>query len=302
MTREKQILTRLTLLNKNCRICVMVVAAALLYTISFYKSFESASSMNNKPDSGAVCVITCSFSFEKEHMDDVMDAWEWSQNERLNFYFFSNLDLDHSLLGWHNIQVFDPRYRRMITQSRWPKFLGWQHPTIDKNCLTVFYLDASSRPGPEISDFASYLFALSKEVLQSQMGIALAPHPKHDGAINGELEEILLARKDTLEHVEASKQWLSDQIDFVDSMRVYQLTYFMYSIHSIYWRNLTTFFWKQYSLENFSWRDQPLFAYSMHHFNLSAIPIRNDIFFAEGFGYSNHKYTQFDELPPVSAD
>ena len=225
-----------------------------------------------------ICVTSCGFSFEQKSMDNVMNVTEWSGDDRLKFYFFSNLDfiqyvpfidcidmkvhhgpfspyflflplfltLFRSDLGWENLIFFEPQYRRMITQSRWPKFMSWNHPIIDKNCKTVFYLDAATRPTS--ADFVSFLIDLSTTVLNSQEKFVVAPHP-HSRSITQEFKAILRSRKDIAKNVDASMAWLKEQSDFKDETAIYQLTYFMFATHSVHWRNLTSFFWSHYSEE-----------------------------------------------------
>jgi len=241
-----------------------------------------------------ICVTSCGFSFEQKSMDNVMNVTEWSGDDRLKFYFFSNLDFIQSDLGWENLIFFEPKYRRMITQSRWPKFMSWNHPIIDKNCKTVFYLDGSARPTS--TDFVSFLIDLSTTVLNSQEKFVVAPHPK-SRSITQEFKAILRSRKDITKNVDASMAWLKEQSDFKDETAIYRLTYFMFATHSVHWRNLTSFFWSHYSEEVDSWRDQPLFAYSMHHLNYSAsVSLKNNLVRNGHMGHNGHRYSAEDDV------
>jgi hypothetical protein len=44
-----------------------------------------------------------------------------------------------------------------------------------------------------------------------------------------------------------------------------------YDPHSAIFQNLSAYFWEQYSSEVGSWRDQPMWAYTLHHFNVTPI-------------------------------
>ena len=67
----------------------------------------------------------------------------------------------------------------MITMSRWPKFMAWKHPTIAKNCETVFYLDASARPDPKLAlDMRSSLLNMYDGLMDSTIGFSMPIHPK----------------------------------------------------------------------------------------------------------------------------
>ena len=189
--------------------------------------------------------------------------------------------------------ILNPHYQRLITQSRWPKFMSWQHPTVEQNCKTVFYMDAVARP--QHSNFPSFLTNLTVNVLRSREKFAVLPHPT-SRSITAEFDAILKFRKDIQKNVDASLKWLKQQEDFVDSIMVYQLTWFMFATHSIHWRNLTTFFWSRYSQEADSWRDQPLFAYSMHHFNYSATVSFSRNFGVGRAGFNGHQYIASNEF------
>ena len=114
--------------------------------------------------------------------------------------------------------IFDLNYRRMITQSRWPKFMSWKHPLILKNCVVVFYLDASARP--MMMDFGNFLLNLEVDVLRSEEKFAIARHP-YSRTITTEFKSILRNRRDIQRNVDASMRWLKDQNDFVDQWKMF---------------------------------------------------------------------------------
>mmetsp|Transcript_52685 Transcript_52685/g.111928 ORF Transcript_52685/g.111928 Transcript_52685/m.111928 type:complete len:209 (-) Transcript_52685:60-686(-) len=194
--------------------------------------------------------------------------------------------------------------RRMITQSRWPKFMGWQHPLIHNNCENIFYLDSSARPkthdeyGRPLPGFVSTLQRYSTKVKHSKVGFAIPVHPKAR-TVSSELPAITEFGKDTAEHIEATSQWFHQQADYQDNIPIFQLTYFMYNVESVHWRNVSNFFWSHYSKEVLIWRDQPLFAYSLHHLDCGSEYMENDLFRNERTGFGGHLYNKGHELRPI---
>ena len=190
----------------------------------------------------------------------------------------------------------------MITKSRWPKFMAWQHPTIANNCKTVFYLDASSRPKDK-SDFVELLHDLKAKVLSSEVGFAIPLRRGHGlgfrlgSNIPTEFRAIKWYKKDIKKNIEASMAWLREQDDYDATIPVYQNTYFMYAPDSANWRKLITeCFWKRYSMELDSWRDQPLLTHCLHHFNFTPIALPGKgIFRKEGMGHNSHRYAEKDD-------
>jgi hypothetical protein len=77
--------------------------------------------------------------------------------------------------GWENIKIELP-YGRMITQSRWQKFMVWKHPRMEANCKTVLYFDVSSRP--RNGAWLDYVAELVPKVLSSEVGLAMPKHPR----------------------------------------------------------------------------------------------------------------------------
>lgn len=186
-----------------------------------------------------------------------------------------------------------------MTQSRWPKFMSWQHSIIKDACKTVFYMDSSAHPRLKlIGDFSRFLINLSQSVLDSNVGFAVPLHPARQ-SISEELSEVLRQQKDIGKNVISSLNWFNQQSDFVDNIPLYQLKYFMFATGSVHWRKLTEFFWGHYSSELYSWRDQPLFAYSLHHFGYTPLNISNNLFSSVRIGYNGHHYSEEDDYSAI---
>ena len=178
--------------------------------------------------------------------------------------------------------------------SRWPKFMAWKHARVKANCKTVFYFDASSRPC-ENSSWLDDILELVPKVLSSEVGLALPTHP-FSKRISGEFKAILGCRKDLQMNVKASLAWMKEQEDFKDEVQIYQCTFFMYDPSSSKYRDATEFFWNRYSKELDSWRDQPLMAYTLHHFNMKPLYMNRSKYLScfGKMGHGSHTYTVKD--------
>jgi hypothetical protein len=49
-----------------------------------------------------------------------------------------------------------------------------------------------------------------------------------------------------------------------------------YDPTNVWFQKASEFFWSRYSLELDSWRDQPLWAYTLHHFGINPLEMRHD--------------------------
>jgi hypothetical protein len=113
--------------------------------------------------------------------------------------------------GWTKIVKTnaDLPYRRFITQSRWPKFMGW-HDLQLKGCRTVFYFDGHYQLNPDrMHEFP----IVAEQLIQSEFGLAQIRHPNQRTPLQ-EFSIILFKHKDIPSNVEASVLWLQSQTDF----------------------------------------------------------------------------------------
>jgi hypothetical protein len=63
-----------------------------------------------------------------------------------------------------------------------------------------------------------------------------------------------------------------------------------------WYQNASMFFWDRFSQEVDSWRDQPLWAYTLHHFGMEPLEMRHDTlhsYIVEDLDLKgNHHYTE----------
>jgi hypothetical protein len=82
-----------------------------------------------------VCFVTASYSKDAEEMDKLVVVNNHSPY--LRFFLFTNLnDEEWKTPGWSKI-VTSFNYKRMITHSRYGKFMGWKHPQVQE-CKIYF--------------------------------------------------------------------------------------------------------------------------------------------------------------------
>jgi len=260
----------------------------------FIKWFKEENAGKYVPSEKEVCIITASFAQEKKLMDEIWDVREFvRKDDTVAFYLFSNHNLDLANLGWKTFKL-DLEYRRMITQSRWPKFMAWKISVVEQTCKTVFYIDASSRP-KKSQYFLTFIHQMKTKVLDSTVGFAIPRH-SFNKDIMMEFKAIRKFRKDVDKNINASLTWLQEQDPLFNQAPLYTNTYFMYQPTSRSWQRMTEYFWDHYALEQDSWRDQPLISYALYRFNYTPVNMPNDLMTVAKFGHNGHVYTEDEDF------
>lgn len=239
-----------------------------------------------------VCFVTSVYSASADTSDrppDVTDIQE--ANPSFQFFAFTNLpNLDAP--GWTvKVKTYESSYRRYITQSRWAKFMGWKDESV-QGCQAVFYMDGFC--GPKLKHSERYK-RLAKGIHDSHFGVFQNQHEIAEGPLD-ELDRIVERRKDIAKNVQASKAWLIAQPDFRPDAAIYENHYIGYNPKSIIFQQATQFFWDRYSLEEDSWRDQPLWSYVLDHFGIQPTRLGTfDALFKEYYkrmGHAGHRYNE----------
>jgi len=226
--------------------------------------------------------------------------------------------------------------RDHIVGSRHAKFLAWEAlpGIVLDHCAAIVYMDGylapvrytsrasllvslvSSTPwspasplfvgslwgaGPKIPPPPKFQ-AIVKQVREHPWGLSQVKQRYFDGLpMTTLLRNILRDRKDTKEHVERTLEWFRSQTtDFREIMPYYLNKYFAYDPNNAKYRELSSSFWKTYTTYGGLWRDQPLWAYFLHHFNVTpavmttggTITKGGDLFQKRGtLGWGKHIYT-----------
>ncbi len=227
------------------------------------------------------------FNPQTDFVDDrVGDAHETN----FRFIYYSN-HATHTFpnssfpRGWEVRELADMPYHRMITQSRWPKFMGWVDPGL-ANCGVIGYIDAVLKvvaPASQWIETVEVLYECSKHPdARARNSIAdkctdarghdligggLMQHGHRASGPFEELRKIQRTRKDTQTNVKATMAWMTEQPDFREMSPMYHNNFFLYIPHDALFQEIACYFWSVYSAEKMSWRDQPLWGYVLNKFN-----------------------------------
>jgi hypothetical protein len=235
-----------------------------------------------------LCFLTCEFSASVEEADllPIIDpsmrrpssSSSSNTNTNTNTNTSASFNVDHFVFtnlpelpaqergGWTKIVMTEQDslpYHRLITQSRWPKFLGWQHEQL-QHCEIIFYGDAyMMNPVNE-----SFWQEIGRTIQSSTVGLMQSKQP-YAQSIAHELHKNVKLGKLSPEAAAYTNQWFKRQSDYKrgPATPVYKNALFGYDPHNANYRAMSLDFWKEYSKELGSWRDQPYWAYflSRHH-------------------------------------
>eukprot|EP00980_Cylindrotheca_fusiformis_P030729 scaffold25318_cov142-Cylindrotheca_fusiformis.AAC.1 len=221
-----------------------------------------------------------------------MDELVRIENESpyLKFFMFTNLNDDEwSTPGFTKI-VTNFTYRRRITHSRHGKFLAWQYPQL-MECGAIIYMDACIQPTRKQQLWRH----LATKLANSDVGFMQYLHPKNRTSISEEFAVIQSRGKDIPENIENTLKWMISQPDFADVIPIYWNEQFGYNPKSKVFQEISQAFWDVYSEEVLSWRDQPLWAFMLHRYNVTPLLWPKDIRLwrhnREGYGHNAHTYS-----------
>lgn len=244
----------------------VTIEVGLTKFLEWYKSqaFE-ADYMRSKM--AKICIISSGYGNSEKDVPRILDVSPY-HHEDVKFYFFTNTEIEHIVTpGWEKI-VKDLPYNRRMTQTRWVKYRGWEHTLIKERCETVFYVDASYSFDSTMKE----ILDVGNQVFGSNIGFAQAP----DVPVAISKESF---KPDSKKNSNASLAWLRTQLDYQEGMEVkYETKYFCYDPQNENFQELSNFFWERYSMEMDSYIDEPLWAYTLHHFNVDPAPMKNSMF------------------------
>ena len=267
---------------------------------------ESMSRMTLQPIATAVqptvpsvsfCFVVSVYAQWAAHADQLQRVDKLSWYNKSNFFVFTNLP-NLRCKGWTQI-VHRPPYRRFITQSRYAKFWAWNITQIQSHhCQVVFYMDSI---GHIIGSYEAFE-RMAREIWKSPEGHAQYRHKGGGGAF-GELRRIEVFHKDIDKNIRATKEWLLNQPDFsqpaVHNCTLYENRYIGYAVRSTttFAKAVTECFWKRYSLELDSWRDQPLWCHCLDRYDITPIPLDTSLWQLRPhrMGKLGHKYKNEEE-------
>jgi len=200
------------------------------------------------------------------------------------FYVFTNME-DLEAPGWIKvIRKFD--FKRFITMSRWPKFMAWQDPMI-QSCRTVFYMDGYVTPAPEHkADILEIANGIQKSDIGMAQNAASTKHRLENHTLVDELKYIIRTEKDIMSNINATALWLQEQPDFKERNRcqVYDNCLIGYDPRNPNFQRAAAMFWDLYSSEEYTWRDQPFWCFTLDKLGMKPISMggsRHDLFIVD---------------------
>mmetsp|Transcript_59292 Transcript_59292/g.66370 ORF Transcript_59292/g.66370 Transcript_59292/m.66370 type:complete len:683 (-) Transcript_59292:60-2108(-) len=255
---------------------------------SIKRQATSRNRTSQKETNISICFITSQFSSSRDRTDHLFDVRKVSpllyKSPHYHFFAFSNL-ADLNAPGWEIIVKDFRQYKRWITASRWPKFQSFLDTKVRDTCQVIFYIDGILSPKDNLKMFQTE----ARNIMNSTVQLAQRIHP-HGGGAEAEFDRIILKKKDLKKNVKASLQWLQAQSDYNMNCTLYENSIIGYAIDSSSFKITANFFWDHYSKEEDSWRDQPLWCYSLNHFGITPLRLTG-----------NGKGTLFDQVDSRTA-
>ena len=182
----------------------------------FWLSLDSNEFFHHPYDA---CFVTSVYGPSATMVDRPPDVQKFHSNNTsyYHFYAFTNLpDLDAP--GWDLVIHPLPQYNQSVVQSRWPKFMGWNHSVLQYKCDVVFYGDGMYEPNathPMVPE-------LIRRVKQSPIGFLQTTHRTAMGP-HDELDRIVRFRKDTRARTNVTKAWIMFFLHTFESVEHYFL-------------------------------------------------------------------------------
>jgi hypothetical protein len=245
-----------------------------------------------------LCFITSVFAEDLASADTVGNVTQHRlSNPTFQYLVFTNRK-DLIAPGWTHVVLTDLPYQRLITQSRWAKFVPWKHPETAQSCPVIFYMDGYTLPIN--TPRATQLFRNAATRIRAH-DFGLGQYPKQS-RIRRLALGLVKEGKDTAANVNHTMTWLKAQSDFRQSCTLYLNRHIGLDPQNPRYRELSSYFWELYSQEKGSWRDQLLWCYVVDKFRADPVNLYREVspmknLFEERrdqMGYNGHKYVLDD--------
>lgn len=257
-----------------------------------------------------LCFVTSIYGSSADISDKPLDVTELQRKyfPESKFYIFTNMQ-DMEAPGWIKV-IRNFEFKRFITMSRWPKFMAWKEPVI-QSCRTVFYMDGYITPTPENK---KEIMEIAKAIQDSDVGMAQNPasmrkrlenRESENHTLVDELKYIIRSEKDIFSNMNKTAQWIRSQPNFWERnhCQVYDNCLIGYNPRCPRFQQATTEFWNLYASEEYTWRDQPFWCFTLNKLGIKPITMggsRHDYFTIESTNKSPNKH-KYDETHENSA-
>ena len=238
-----------------------------------------------------ICFITSLFSSSYHKADKPIP---FKKIDKYDYFLFTNLDPEEFNTSWEVININDTFKNTVIEsdiiKSRYPKFMGWKliKDLFNKEYDVIFYCDAVHFPSYQ-TDWEKYAIEIKKH----SDGILQKLHWDSSRDAYEECEMIVICRKDTRERANKTIAFLKEK-NFPHNHPLYENAVFGYDPNNKKLTDAFLDFWNEYSTNNTSHRDQPLWSY--FQFKHKIIPLKFKHFLGDSELNTKEKFG-YDKIP-----
>ena len=209
------------------------------------------------------------------HFDNPDVPGKFPRIEDYDYFLFTNLSPEKLDTSWDIKDIQFKNDRKSITNSRFVKFQGWK---ILKDYDIIIYCDAWLRPIDDINIWKRVI----KLTIDSENGLVQSPHPSHNCPFD-EFNDILRQKKDSTENLIKTKK-LFEKHKLEKGKGLWEGGTFCYYTHNDKVKTLFNKVWEFLSSEEYTHRDQPTMALSIHVTGISPLrlPCKYRCYILEG--------------------
>jgi hypothetical protein len=206
---------------------------------------------------------------------------KFERNPNYDYFLFTDINEEHFDTSWDVINIKDnPNISSLtsnVRKSRYPKFMSWELlESMGKNYDVVFYCD-----GFYIPNFNKNWEKNANLILKEKKFPVLQSNHKskkvRTGGIISELKNIKRCWRDKQEALNKTKLFFEKYDKNVNLYypQFFENTCFGYSFKNENVRNITNEFWKIYTTEDITYRDQPLWNFLLLRHKYTPIIVNN---------------------------
>lgn len=241
------------------------------------------------------CFITTSIS---DTINNIDTPAKFKKNDNYDYYLFTNLDKTLFDTDWEVINIkgeYIDGLKNNIYKSRYMKFMGWYYikNVMKKEYDAIYYCDGILYPHHQVN-----WDKLTDSFINSDSGIIQSIHADRPFNIYLECDAIVGCRKDTKHNMTLMKDFLYKN-KLPENAMMTENTAFGYNPNNTKLTKAFEYFWKLYTTESPTYRDQPLWSYVIWKYNIKPMifnmkniqaKMHYILFGHTDSGYNGHNY------------
>lgn len=242
-----------------------------------------------------ICFITTEISNDYNKIDKPK---KFIKNPKYDYYLFTNLDKKLFNTSWEVINIEDKYIsglKNNIYKSRYMKFMGWHYikNIMKKDYDAIIYCDGCYYPKNNIN-WQNF----TKMFINTDSGIIQSIHNQRPYDVYGECDAIVKAKRDNRKNMDLMIEFLKKH-NLPKDCRMTENTAFGYNPKNKKLTEALEYFWKLYTTESPTYREQPLWAYVSWKHNINPVIFNNKkydfnmhklLFNFIGMGFNRHEY------------